>query len=200
MRLLETDRIPTTSIYPENGVAYIARVPGGYPRIPDSTAVPSASHLELFENGQALGPAHSLHDDIRKLGNGRYSDWTDGNIIFSASDNSDPRRNGRSYAVRYPVPRGSEVIVPIPKEIVGFTLAAAIILVVMAAGGGRGLVPATDEQRALSGDVANWAGALSKVLGLALIYVVALVVILAAYRARQRTAEGFKINFEYKVF
>ena len=39
--------------------------------------------------------------DIRNLGAGRFSHWTDGateSLYFSASNNSDPRRNGRSYS------------------------------------------------------------------------------------------------------
>ena len=37
---------------------------------------------------------HAPHDAIRNLGQGRYSHWGR-RIYFAASDNSDPRRNGR---------------------------------------------------------------------------------------------------------
>ncbi|MCP5143956.1 MAG: asparagine synthase (glutamine-hydrolyzing) [Gammaproteobacteria bacterium] len=57
------------------------------------------SPLELLEDGKPLGPAHSMHDDVRKLGMGRYSHW-DGKLWFSTSDNSSPLRNGRSYSIR----------------------------------------------------------------------------------------------------
>jgi hypothetical protein len=50
----------------------------------------------LFEDNRELAPADSLHDDIRKLGRGRYSVWN-GFLYFSSSDNSDPRTNGRTY-------------------------------------------------------------------------------------------------------
>ncbi|HVY88307.1 MAG TPA: hypothetical protein VG942_05525 [Hyphomonadaceae bacterium] len=65
---------------------------------------PTVRKYHVFEDGRELGPADSLHDDIRKIGMGRYSDWTDGKsgatIYFSASDNSDPNTNGRSYELR----------------------------------------------------------------------------------------------------
>lgn len=54
------------------------------------------SPLILFEDEAPIGPAHSLHDDIRRQGGGRFSHW-DGNLWFSTSDNSDPRSNGRKY-------------------------------------------------------------------------------------------------------
>jgi predicted O-methyltransferase YrrM len=59
----------------------------------------NASPLELLENERPLGPAHCLHAEIREKGGGRYSHWA-GNLWFSASDNSDPRANGRRYAIR----------------------------------------------------------------------------------------------------
>jgi hypothetical protein len=64
----------------------------------------SSSPILLYEDDRALGPAHSSpHADISRLGMGRYSHWK-GNysvFVFSSSDNTDPRTNGRSYwAVR----------------------------------------------------------------------------------------------------
>jgi MoaA/NifB/PqqE/SkfB family radical SAM enzyme len=63
---------------------------------------------ELWENETRLGPKESLHDDIRKYGNGRYSIWGR-NLYFSTSDNTDARRNGRFYTLRK---RESELIMP----------------------------------------------------------------------------------------
>jgi len=80
-----------TSINPELGYCYLASIPG---RIVSDAS--GCSSLKLFENGKPLGPAHSLHDDIRNVGLGRYSHWS-GYIYFSSSDNSDPRSNGRMY-------------------------------------------------------------------------------------------------------
>ena len=65
------------------------------------------SPIILYENLTPLGPAHSTHPDVQFLGLGRYSHWggnsaTSGwrqirGVLFSASDNSDPRTNGRHY-------------------------------------------------------------------------------------------------------
>jgi hypothetical protein len=63
----------------------------------------SVSTLRLFENDKELLPAHSLHAKIRNEGQGHWSHWGKfGNrmVLFSASDNSDPRTNGRRYKVR----------------------------------------------------------------------------------------------------
>jgi hypothetical protein len=58
------------------------------------------SNLTLSENGAPLGPAHSLHQQIEDVGGGAYSHW--GNkLIFSSSDGSDPRANGRTYTIDY---------------------------------------------------------------------------------------------------
>jgi len=53
----------------------------------------------MMENGQALTGAHSTHEDIRVHGSGRYSHWGR-QLLFSSSDSSDPRMNGRSYSAQ----------------------------------------------------------------------------------------------------
>ncbi|MGH8511383.1 MAG: LamG-like jellyroll fold domain-containing protein, partial [Gammaproteobacteria bacterium] len=75
----------------------------------DNTNFPTRSTLRLFENSLELGPAHSGHGYIRNLGQGRFSHWITANDIeealrFSASDNTDPRTNGRSYTYCVPGP------------------------------------------------------------------------------------------------
>jgi hypothetical protein len=59
----------------------------------------NASPIRLFESNKPLGPAHSLHADVREKGLGHYSHWGD-YLYFSTSDNSDPRRNARRYSYR----------------------------------------------------------------------------------------------------
>jgi GDSL-like lipase/acylhydrolase family protein len=62
----------------------------------DSPDRPDASSARILENGARLGPAHSMHARIAEVGAGAYSHW--GNAVyFSASDNSDPRSNGKTY-------------------------------------------------------------------------------------------------------
>jgi len=66
----------------------------------DDLANARRSPVLLYEDGQSLGPAHSLHDHIRHSGQGRYSHWALGHVLlFSSSDNSDPNTNGRTYTI-----------------------------------------------------------------------------------------------------
>lgn len=77
----------------------------------DTLTNKNSSTLRLFElwpdgSAKELRPAHSLNSNIRALGGGRFSHWHDTNIssyiLFSASDATDPRSNGRSYLAVQP--------------------------------------------------------------------------------------------------
>lgn len=52
----------------------------------------------LTENGGELGPSHTSARDIDLFGGGRFAAWGD-RLVMSTSDNSDPTRNGRTYAL-----------------------------------------------------------------------------------------------------
>jgi hypothetical protein len=67
----------------------------------DSMTDGTRSRVALCEDGRLLGPAHSPHQDIRRLGRGRFSHWND-LLYFSTSDNTDPNDNGRSYRIIVP--------------------------------------------------------------------------------------------------
>lgn len=85
----------------EEGFAYVAPVPlrVRWPCVIKSdTSGPLDSRLVVVEDGRPLGPGHSAHSSIRTEGHGRYSHWSD-HVWFSTSDRSDPRTNGRTYAV-----------------------------------------------------------------------------------------------------
>jgi hypothetical protein len=56
----------------------------------------STSSTIILEDDRVLGPAHSLHDDIRTQGRGRFSHWRS-EIYFSTPDGTDPNTNGRCY-------------------------------------------------------------------------------------------------------
>jgi pectate lyase len=88
------DAIPlTTGISHEQGFAYTLLL----------TFDPSVRAIKVYEDGKELGPADSLHDDIRNKGQGRYSQWPSpggSTLYFSASDNSDPNTNGKKYELR----------------------------------------------------------------------------------------------------
>ncbi len=69
---------------------------------PDDHHKSQASRLRLFEDGKPLGPPHILHKTIRETGLGHFSHW-EGLVYFSASDNTDPRINGRRYSIGHPL-------------------------------------------------------------------------------------------------
>lgn len=91
-------------VQPVAGAAYYAALPRT--RFPywapgDAPGADRRSRLRLLEDGVPLGPAHTPHADITREGRGRYSHWR-GGLVFSSSDGSDPRANGRHYAVEAP--------------------------------------------------------------------------------------------------
>lgn len=65
----------------------------------DDLESPFRSRLRLLEDGKLLGPSHTTHDLIRTYGGGRFSHWRN-DLLFSTSDNSDPRTNGRQYVIQ----------------------------------------------------------------------------------------------------
>jgi hypothetical protein len=86
--------VNVAAAWADGGYAYAVDQNFGTPG--DTNTSLTSSILTLYENGAALGPAHSLHADIRQYGLGRFSHW--GNQLYwSASDNSNPMTNGRKY-------------------------------------------------------------------------------------------------------
>jgi hypothetical protein len=65
----------------------------------DSSEKPRQSPVILLENGQPIGRPHVSHGGIAEKGAGSFSHWNS-TIYFSASDNTDPNENGRSYSLR----------------------------------------------------------------------------------------------------
>jgi hypothetical protein len=56
--------------------------------------------LVLYEDGVALPPYPNDHDNLISQGEGRYIPISPNMLIFSTTDNSDPRTNGREYKIR----------------------------------------------------------------------------------------------------
>lgn len=101
---VKTQTISASEIRLDQGFSYVVLL-AGRPSFPFSAEwdTPSSqfqSSGEVLEDGRPLGPAHALHADIRAQGVGRFSFWS-GSLLFSTSDNSDPRNNGRTYSMRY---------------------------------------------------------------------------------------------------
>jgi hypothetical protein len=93
----------------ENGFAYIAAT-----QCPGLGSHQAPSQACVLEDGIPLpGPANSPHEDIRRLGEGRYSFWHD-SVYFATRDNSDPRTNGHCYAFTYESSPGNGSATRIP--------------------------------------------------------------------------------------
>lgn len=86
--------IDLTGVTSEGGFAYV--IYRDFGTTGDSNTQPTISKLRVFEDGKELGAAHAKHADISSIGTGKFSHWGNG-LIFSASDNTDPRTNGRKY-------------------------------------------------------------------------------------------------------
>jgi hypothetical protein len=100
----ETHAIGPASISHVAGASYIAPIHES-PWAPllvaasDDPANGRRSSARLFEDERELRPAHALHVGIAAVGKGRFSHWTTA-VYLSASDNSDPRTNGRVYRLQ----------------------------------------------------------------------------------------------------
>jgi peptidoglycan/LPS O-acetylase OafA/YrhL len=113
----------------DSGFAYSGPAPT-FGRVYDFKGDDSENHVQstltLLENGRPLGPPHTIHDAIRRVGDGLYSHWDDHkspSIIFSTSDNTDPLTNGRHYSVS-----GAASLLPVLQS-----LAAAALLAILLA-------------------------------------------------------------------
>jgi hypothetical protein len=103
--------LPTTTKYNigiadinlDSGFGYI--VDGPFGTIADTDANPTQSLLRVFENGAEL-TGHTDIATVESTGLGIFKHWsmpdgTQEKLIFSTTDNSDPRFNGRSYTYAY---------------------------------------------------------------------------------------------------
>lgn len=94
--------VVATAVKPDIGQAFVVdlRHQSRWPWTLDGDRIGSRSrsHLSLYEDGRPLGPAHAPHGVLQTQGEGRFSHWNH-LLLFSTSDNSDPRTNGRVYSV-----------------------------------------------------------------------------------------------------
>jgi hypothetical protein len=80
-----------------DGYAYKVSVPS-LAEIGDTDTEMSRSPAVVCEDGRLMGPAHTPHAEVVKLGLGRFSNYR-GEVVFSSSDNTDPNMNARQYVV-----------------------------------------------------------------------------------------------------
>lgn len=80
-----------------DGLAYFASAPQ-LNEIADTMEQPTRSPALLFENNELIGPAHTLHAEIAKLGSGRFSHWgPSGGVIFSSPSGKFSETGGKVY-------------------------------------------------------------------------------------------------------
>jgi hypothetical protein len=105
LRILPDERIPI----PAARIAPLSKTKASFawvydldPRHEDDTPTGEAD-VTLSEDGKPLCCRISSTRVVRVLGAGHWS-LRPGRLVFSASDNSDPRTNGRRYVLRRPFP------------------------------------------------------------------------------------------------
>jgi hypothetical protein len=84
-----------------SGFAYAATAPS-LESSSDTSAAPKRSNYVVCEGRYVLGPAHTAHAEIDARGSGAFSHWNNIGFVFSASDNSDPNTNQRTYRAVLP--------------------------------------------------------------------------------------------------
>jgi len=102
-----------------------------------------ASPQWVVEDDRRLGPAHTQHDAVARLGGGAFSVWGDA-VYFSSSDGSDPRHGSR----RYQLELHSEL--PAGLRVLGWSLSglgSMALLVMGMVGAGRWLTAIADRPR-----------------------------------------------------
>jgi hypothetical protein len=65
----------------------------------DSPSDPVRSNLKLWINGQSAGPAHTIHQEIRERGSGRYSHW--GDLVLFSLPAGTPNEASTTVLVEY---------------------------------------------------------------------------------------------------
>ena len=91
--------VPPAAIEPVRRAMFRVALPDELARDGDTEADPERSRWELLEDGRPLGPAHVAQPTIVKFGAGRYA-HVGAELLFSSSDGTSPRDNGRSYVLR----------------------------------------------------------------------------------------------------
>lgn len=94
---------PVAAIPPERiregaGFEYLYDLPPAIAAWPSDSETINGSPLVVLEDGMALGPGHTRGSTLAQLGEGRYL-HAGRRVRFSTSDNTDPRTNGRRYAI-----------------------------------------------------------------------------------------------------
>jgi hypothetical protein len=103
----KTIALASSKIAPDGGFAYSYPLPREY-----SPRRAQAASARLRENGTILSSFSSQETSVTTVGRGIFAISGKKRLLFSATDNSDPRTNGRQYSIDTPL-RISKPILPI---------------------------------------------------------------------------------------
>jgi len=103
----KTILLAASKFTPAGGFAYSYPLPRNY-----TPRGAQAASARLRENGVILCSYSPKETSVAKVGQGIFAISREGRLLLSATDNSDPRLNGRLYAIDTPL-RVSKLILPI---------------------------------------------------------------------------------------
>jgi hypothetical protein len=89
-------RLDPAAVDRQSGHAFWVQLPIEWLGYASDHVDPQRSTLVVEEDGVALGPGNAALATVQEVGRGAYLHWGVW-LYFSASDNSDPRTNGRAY-------------------------------------------------------------------------------------------------------
>src|SRR5262245_53087057 len=90
-------RIDSDLVQHQEGRAYAVELKPRFWEVAAGDNSGTPSQLVLYEDGQQLWRAHASHDEIRNLGEGRYSHWKR-RLIFSSTDGTAPTDGTHVYS------------------------------------------------------------------------------------------------------
>lgn len=97
----EWHTMQTVDISEDVDLAFRISLPDAFAAFASNSEDPKRSALVIEEDGLALAPGNALHKQVREEGMGAFSHWGK-LLLFTSSDNTDPRENGRTYRFRIP--------------------------------------------------------------------------------------------------
>jgi hypothetical protein len=95
VRVIRLER-PFHELLGSNNRVFSVKMPA-LENLSDTMDEPKRSPFVLYEGMRPLGPPHTDHAAIMKYGAGRFSHWNVAGFIFSSSDGTNPKYNGRTY-------------------------------------------------------------------------------------------------------
>lgn len=125
---------PLSDLRAESGAAYSAATGR-----PDLGPIDRPSPAQVTEDGLILFPSNASEASIREEGRGGFR-FVGDRVLFAATDNSDPRTNGREYAMYYPLVGRATARLVYGATAAGLAVCALLMFLVFRREGGEALV------------------------------------------------------------